>query len=127
MRSLLCVSLVACIVLAAGMASAAAPGQVPDNTLAALGLGGMQTMTDVQGTTVRGMGGTAVVYGVGTATAPGGAHETTGYFASNSSYRGSALAAGANIGVAASGVGVSNGFFVVVGSAVVGGSVAYAK
>ena len=41
MRSLLCVCLVACVVLTAGIAGAANPGQVPDNTLAMIGLSGI--------------------------------------------------------------------------------------
>ena len=125
MRSLLCVCLVACVVLTAGFAGAANPGQVPDNTLAMLGLSGMQTMTDVQGTEVRGMGGVAVVYGTETATAPGGAKAVNGYFVVDSG-RNSATSAGAAISVAAAGIGGSNGKFVVVGSAAVGGAIAHA-
>ena len=71
MRSLLCVCLVACVVLTAGMAGAANPGQVPDNTLSMIGLSGLQPMSDVQGTEVRGMGD-ASVSGVNIAKAPGG-------------------------------------------------------
>ena len=128
MRSLLCVCLVACVVLTAGFAGTANPGQVPDNTLAMMGFSGMQTMTDVQGTEIRGMGGVAAVYGVGTATAPGGAHETTGYYASETKSTGApVVAAGANAGIAASGIGFSSGKFVVAGSVVIGGSVAFAK
>jgi hypothetical protein len=56
MRFVLIVSLVVCLTMVAGMASAAAPGQVSDTTLAAFGLGGMQQMTDAQGTDIRGMG-----------------------------------------------------------------------
>jgi hypothetical protein len=56
MRSVLIVSLVVCLSMVAGLANAAAPGQVSDATLASFGLGGMQQMTDAQGTEIRGMG-----------------------------------------------------------------------
>jgi hypothetical protein len=55
MRSVLIVSLVVCLSMVAGLANAA-PGQVPDATLASFGLAGMQQMTDAQGTDIRGMG-----------------------------------------------------------------------
>ena len=54
MRSLLIVCIVACVALTAGMATAA--GQISDNALAQMGLAGLQTMSDVQGTEIRGMG-----------------------------------------------------------------------
>ena len=55
MRSLLIVcAVVSVLALTAGMANAA--GQVPNATLAQLGLSGLQTMSDVQGTDIRGMG-----------------------------------------------------------------------
>ena len=54
MRSLLIVLLVACVALVAGTANAA--GQISDNALAQMGLAGLQTMSDVQGTEIRGMG-----------------------------------------------------------------------
>jgi hypothetical protein len=41
--------------MVAGVATAATPGTVPNNTLAVMGIS-MQPMTDVQGTEVRGMG-----------------------------------------------------------------------
>jgi predicted metal-binding membrane protein len=56
MRSLLVVCAVVSVLAFTGMASAANPGQVPNATLAQLGLSGMQTMSDVQGTDIRGMG-----------------------------------------------------------------------
>ena len=123
MRSLLMVCAVVCLALVASVASAA-PGQVSDSTLAAFGLGGMQQMSDVQGTQVRGMG-FAAVSGTSVAKAPGGATSTNGYFAVSTTS--SALAAGASISAAVSGVGFSSGTFVVAGSIAVGGAVAYAK
>ena len=57
MRSLLVVcAVVSVLALTAGMANAANPGQVPNSALAQLGLSGMQPMSDVQGTDIRGMG-----------------------------------------------------------------------
>jgi opacity protein-like surface antigen len=57
MRSLLVLcAVVSVLALTAGMANAANPGQVPNSTLAQLGLSGMQPMSDVQGTDIRGMG-----------------------------------------------------------------------
>jgi hypothetical protein len=56
MRSLLVVCVVACLALTAGMANAASPGQISDNALAQMGLGGLQPMSDAQGAQIRGMG-----------------------------------------------------------------------
>ena len=57
MRSLFLVcAVVSVLALTAGMANAANPGQVPNSTLAQLGLSGLQTMSDAQGADVRGMG-----------------------------------------------------------------------
>ena len=127
MRSLLMVCAVVCLALVAGVASASTPGQVPDATLAAYGLSGMQQMSDVQGTHVRGMG-FAAVGGYSAAHAPGGQVLTNGYVAvSNTS---NALAAGASLSVAASGVGVftpGGNFGIVVGGIAGGGAIAYAK
>jgi hypothetical protein len=64
MRSLLIVCAVACLSLAAGVATAAGPGEVPDATLASFGLGGMQRMNDIQGENIRGTG-FAIVFGSG--------------------------------------------------------------
>ena len=64
MRPLLIVSAVVCLSLAAGVASAASPCQIPDATLASFGLSGMQRMTDVEGANIRGTG-FAVVFGSG--------------------------------------------------------------
>jgi hypothetical protein len=129
MRSLLMVCAVVCLSLVAGVASASSPGQVPDATLAAFGLNGMQQMTDVQGTNVRGMG-FAAVGGITVAKAPGGQLSANGYVAVSDPHHGSALAAGAAGSVAASGVGVftpGGNFGVVVGGVAIGGAVAYAK
>ena len=90
MRSLLMVCAVVCLALVASVASAA-PGQVSDSTLAAFGLGGMQQMTDVQGTQVRGMG-FASVSGYSVANAPGGQQSVNQYTATSDPRRGSALA-----------------------------------
>jgi hypothetical protein len=62
MRSLL---IVCVIVLMAGVANAAAPGQISDNALAQMGLSGMQTMSDAQGSQIRGMGFVSVQGSVG--------------------------------------------------------------
>jgi hypothetical protein len=128
MRSLLMVCAVVCLALVASVASAA-PGQVPDATLAAYGLSGMQQMSDVQGTQVRGMG-FAAVSGFSVAQAPGGQISANNYVAVSNPHHGSALAAGASVSVAASGVGVftpwGNGG-IVVGGVAGGGAVAYAK
>ena len=70
MRSLLVVcTLISVLALTAGMANAANPGQVPNSALAQLGLSGMQPMSDVQGTDIRGMG---FVFVTGYALAPTG-------------------------------------------------------
>ncbi len=98
---------------------------VPDNTLAMMGLSGIQTMSDVQGTTVRGMGGTAVVYGTETATAPGCVSAVNGYCAKGCGD--CASAAGVAGSLAVSGIGSSSGCFIVAGSIAVGGAYATAK
>jgi hypothetical protein len=54
MRSLIVLCVVACVALTAGMANAA--GQISDNALSQMGLSGLQTISDVQGTEIRGMG-----------------------------------------------------------------------
>lgn len=43
-----------CVVLAGSMTLAADAGQVSNDTLSMMGVGGLQPMTDVQGTSVRG-------------------------------------------------------------------------
>ena len=127
MRSLLIA--VACLMLTAGVAYAANPGQVPDATLASFGLSGMQQMTDAQGMNVRGMG-FAQVSGYSIANAPGGQQSENQYVAISNPRRGSALAAGASVSVAASGVGLftpGGNYGLVVGGVAGGGAVAYAK
>jgi hypothetical protein len=54
MRLLITLSVVACVVLAANFATAANPGQVSHNTLSKMGVSGLQPMSDVQGTAIRG-------------------------------------------------------------------------
>jgi hypothetical protein len=49
------------------MAAPAGAGEIPDNVLAQMGLGGMQRMSDAQGMRVRGQG-TAAVLGAGLST-----------------------------------------------------------
>ena len=130
MRSLLVGLVVVSLLALAGVASAASPGQVPDATLASFGLGGMQQMTDVQGTNVRGMG-FAAVGGLQVAKAPGGQLAANGYVAVSDPHHGSALAAGGSVSIAAAGIGVfppsGNNFGAVVGGIAIGGAVAYAK
>jgi hypothetical protein len=106
------------------MAGAANPGQVPDNTLSMIGLSGLQPMSDVQGTEVRGMG-YASVSGVNIAKAPGGSVAINGYNAT--SHAGSATAYGVSGSLAVSGIGLSNGHFVVAGAIAVGGAYAHAN
>jgi hypothetical protein len=127
MRSLLVVCLVACVALVAGTANAA--GQISDNTLAQMGIAGLQTMSDIQGTEIRGMGFAAVA---GTNKAVlGGTVAKNSYVAVSAPKHGSALAAGASVGIAAGGIGVFPPFGspsgVVVGTIAVGGAVAWAK
>ena len=127
MRSLLIVCLVACVALVAGTANAA--GQISDNTLAQMGLAGLQTMSDVQGTEVRGMG-FAAVSGTNTARLFGSTASNS-YVAVSDPRRGSALAAGASVGIVAAGIGVfpnnAGPSGAVVGVIAVGGAVAYAR
>lgn len=54
MRSLKTVLAGVCLLVGASAVSAAEPGQVPGDALAAVGLSGMQTMSDSEGTAVRG-------------------------------------------------------------------------
>jgi hypothetical protein len=127
MRSVILMSLVACLVLMAGVANAAQPaGQVPNATLAQLGLGQMHQMTDVQGTTIRGSG-FAAVGGWSWATSPTSGSGNS-YVAVSTAKP--ALAAGASASVAASGSGVFTpwgNYGGVVGSVAFGGAVAYAR
>jgi hypothetical protein len=52
---------VAALALVFALASSAPAGEIPDNILAQMGLGGMQKMTDQQGMRVRGQGSAAVL------------------------------------------------------------------
>jgi hypothetical protein len=127
MRSVLTMVLVASLVLVAGMASAAQPvGQVPNTTLADLGLGGMQQMNDIQGTSIRGSG-FATIGGYTFANSLGSGAAST-YQATSATNR--ALAAGGSLSVAASGIGVitpnGNGA-IIIGTAAIGGAFAYGK
>ena len=106
MRVVLMVVVAVGLVFLAGTVNAAQPGQVPNATLARLGLSRVQPMTDAQGLGIRGSG-FAMVNGTNTATAAsflGGA--TSGphvYTSTSSTPTGtSALAAGAS-GAAAGG------------------------
>ena len=130
MRSLVVLCAVASLLMVAGVANAASPGQVPDSALASFGLGGMQQMTDVQGANIRGMGTYAYVSGTGTANALGGTTQTDAYSAGASHYFGSSLAVGASGSLAVGGgalITPFGTFAVVTGGLAVGGAVAYAK
>jgi hypothetical protein len=63
-RSMLMVAAVAAMF---AMASSAQAGEIPENVLAQMGLGGMKKMSDQQGMRVRGQG-TAAVLGAGLST-----------------------------------------------------------
>jgi hypothetical protein len=56
------------VLLAAGFASAATPGQIPQSRLASLGLAGLQTMSDNAGLAIRGSG---YIYGSSSASLTG--------------------------------------------------------
>jgi hypothetical protein len=97
MKTLL--SVAALVVLAAAPAMAG-DGRVSHQSLAKMGLSGMQTMSDAQGMSVRGTS-VAVVFGISHATISGeggSASSTNGYFAA-----GHHSASGANLSVAATG------------------------
>jgi hypothetical protein len=111
MRSLLVVCLVACLALVAGTANAG--GQISDNTLAQMGIAGLQTMSDVQGTEVRGMGfsfgpstSATSFASVFSTTTSGGGHKkggdstTTNAATAAGSATGSKLSASASVAVA---------------------------
>ena len=117
MRSLLIVCVVACVALVAGTANAA--GQISDNTLAQMGLAGLQTMSDAQGSEIRGMGFAAVV---GTNTARlNGSTVATAIIAVSA--RPNALAVGASAGVI---VDISH-HHITGGMVAVGGALAFGK
>jgi len=54
MRSLVAALAVLAVFAVAGAANAAEPGQVSDTQLSALGLGGMEIVSDVEGSQIRG-------------------------------------------------------------------------
>ena len=54
MRSLKYVLVVAVLLMGTSYVSAAEPGQVSNDALAAIGLGGMQKLSDAEGTQIRG-------------------------------------------------------------------------
>lgn len=97
----------------------AEPGEIDGSALSALGLSGMQQMSDDEGTNVRGR--FARVSGYSQASVFGGTFSENSYFAA-----GSRIAAGANGSIAFRSFG--RGFFrttVVVGAG--GGSIAYSR
>jgi len=136
MRIVLAVGVAVALLLLAGTVMAAPPGQVSDATLANLGLGQMQKMTDTQGLNVRGSG-FAQVGGVSYAQARsflGGSYTGPNMYtaSSNTTAGTSALAAGATVAAAGGGflynppagaaqVSAVGGVFAF------GGSVAYAR
>ena len=86
MRSLQIVACaVVCLSLVAGVANAAGSGQVPNATLASFGLGGMQHMTDLQGSDIRAgsfafvLGGGTVNYFAGQINLVGSSHAPAGF------------------------------------------------
>jgi hypothetical protein len=116
--------------MVAGLANAASPGQVPDAALASFGLSGMQQMTDVQGTNIRGMGTYAYVYGGGVANALGGTSQYNAYGAGANHFFGSSTAVGVSGSLAVSGgalITPGGTFAIVTGGLAVGGGYAYAK
>ena len=116
MRSMLFVcAVVSVLALTAGMANAANPGQVSNSALAQFGLSGMQTMSDVQGTDIRGKGFVSVS-GYSSASLLGGA--TSGYTAT--AIGGNSYATGADFSATAAGVVVTRGLFAAGGISVAG-------
>lgn len=95
MRYLLIASLV---LMVAGVASAATPGVVPDSTLAAMGISGMQPMSDVQGMDVRGMGFTTAKT-VAAFTVTKGSTTVTGFVSSSAATTGSGTPVAVAVGV----------------------------
>ncbi len=129
MRSLLILCMAVCLALLPAVANAA--GQVSDAILGQLGLSAMHQMTDTQGMDVRGSG-FATVSGQSWASAPFGLAGTSQkYKAVSDPKKGSALAAGGSISVAAAGAGIflpsGNAAGIVIGAVAGGGAVAYAK
>jgi hypothetical protein len=112
----------AVVMMFAGPALAADHGNLSQSQLAKMGLSGMNSMSDTQGTAVRGSG-FALAWGAGYATIikedPASAGTANGYLAV-----GHSLAAGANISVAGAASGGRYTTWAVVGA--VGGSIAVA-
>ncbi len=101
MRFLAIVVTVVCLAVLPTVANAA--GQVPDATLAQVGLSGMHQMTDAQGLDVRGSG-FAAVSGWSWATVPFSSGSGQQYSAVSSPHHGSALATGGSNSAASSSV-----------------------
>jgi hypothetical protein len=125
MRSLL----IACAVM---LVAATASAAVPDATLAAFGLGGMQQMTDAQGMNVRGMGFACVSGGgyaainVDVNTCPVDVNANACYGTKfDAAGRCSAFGISANVAVVGGAIGGCNPTWVVLGSA--SGGFAFAK
>jgi hypothetical protein len=127
MPKLIALCVVVCAVLAAGFASAANPGQVPQNTLCKMGLADLQPMSDVQGTAVRGK------YFSTSTSVSGWSIAADGASASGQKYSasGPTLSAGASLSLAGTGkVVVVQGNIVyasITGSFAGGGAIAVAK
>jgi hypothetical protein len=127
MRSLLMVCVMVGLAMLPCVAGAAEVGQVSDATLAQMGLGGMQQMTDVQGLNIRGSGFAAA----------GGYSKATWFSASTANaYVGVSLTKWADAGGTTSSLAGSTTvktfpsgatFSVVRGVVAVGSSSAYAK
>lgn len=100
---------------------------VSDQTLAKMGLSGMQSVSDAQGLQIRGMGTQASVFGV-TAAWTRNSADVNGYHAEAEHRRGDSFAVGASIGVAVKGgYNSATGNWRISGGAAVGASVAYAR
>jgi len=95
MKTLLTIASV--LVLSASPAFAG-EGQISKQSLAKMGLSGMQTMSDAQGMQIRGTAAIVIVSGKSTATVPG-ATSTNSYYATASG-SGSHAASGDNFSVA---------------------------
>jgi hypothetical protein len=104
MRYLMILCIVVCAALTVSIADAATPGQISDNTLAEMGLAGMQSMSDVQGTEVRGMGFGRTAVTTATSYAATSSHGNTAVAA------GSASASGKKALSVSAGVAMSNVF-----------------
>lgn len=72
---------IVCAIACIGLANRALAEEIPDNTLAQMGLAGMQHMSDEQGTQVRGEG-IALIFGAGGSAVvlPGFSADVSGHF-----------------------------------------------